>query len=67
MLTLLRELKVFDNSREGDPLKGTIPDPLLLLHVRRGRIIAPSRAALRDTPEWAKAFVSRALQLGRLH
>jgi len=61
----LTELKLFDNSEEGDPAKGTIPSPALLLHWARGRVIAPESSQLEKTPEWAKAIVARALQLQR--
>lgn len=33
----LAELKVFDNSKEGNPAAGTIPSPRLLLHWRSNR------------------------------
>lgn len=65
LMPLLTELRVFDNSREADPATGSIPEPLLLLHLRRGRIIAPPIEALASTPEWAKAIVARAMQIHR--
>jgi predicted ABC-type ATPase len=65
LMPLLAELKVYDNTREGDPAAGTIPEPILLLHWRRGRIVSPSLEILRQTPEWAKAIVARARQLER--
>lgn len=61
----LTELRVFDNSQEGDPAEGILPKPRLLLHWRRHRIIAPGLAALRATPEWAKAIITGALKLQR--
>lgn len=66
LMPFLTELRVLDNSREGDPAAGTIPEPILLLHWRRGRIAAPSSQDLGTTPEWAKPIVARALQLQRL-
>lgn len=66
LMPFLTELRVLDNSREGDPAAGTIPEPILLLHWRRGRIVAPSPQDLGTTPEWAKPMVARALQLQRL-
>lgn len=57
----LTELVVFDNSANADPLAGSPPTPTLLLHLRRGRIVAPRD--LRATPEWAKAIVAAAIKL----
>lgn len=65
LMPVLTELKVFDNSRDGDPAAGTIPEPLLLLHWRDRRIVAPPLTALEKTPDWAKPIVARALELQR--
>ncbi len=65
LMPFLTELKVLDNSREGDPLAGTIPEPSLLLHWSAGRIVSPTADALKMTPEWAKPIVARALKLQR--
>jgi predicted ABC-type ATPase len=62
----LTELKVFDNSEEGLPDRGTFPEPQLLLHWRHGRIAAPGVKTLRTTPEWAKPIVAAAMKLQRL-
>ena len=59
------EIRVFDNSEEGDPAAGTIPEPRLVLHWRNGRIVAPAVRALRVTPDWAKPIVAAALKLQR--
>jgi len=61
----LSELRVFDNSDEGKPTAGTIPEPRLLLHWRNNRIVAPSEKILAATPEWAKPIVAAALKLQR--
>lgn len=61
----LTELKVFDNSDEGDPVAGMTPAFRLLLHCDHGTIIAPSVAKLEKTPEWAKPIVAAALKLRR--
>ena len=61
----LTELRVFDNSEEGDPAKGTIPEPRLLLHWRQARVIAPTAEEMAQTPEWAKPIVAAALKLQR--
>jgi predicted ABC-type ATPase len=60
LLPVLAELSLYDNSHEADPRAGTRPKPLLLMHVKDGRIVAP--ADLRTTPEWAKPIVAAALR-----
>ena len=65
LMPYLAELRVFDNSEDGNPSAGTIPEPRLLLHWRRHQIIAPGLRALRATPEWAKAIITGALKLQR--
>ena len=57
----LAELQVFDNSSDADPFEGSPPAPALVVHLRRGRIVAPRD--LRETPEWAKAIVAAAMTL----
>jgi len=61
----LAELRVFDNSEEGNPATGTIPEPRLLLHFRHNRIVAPSARKMSATPDWAKPIVAAALKLQR--
>ena len=63
LLPHLAELKVFDNSAEGDPDAGVPPAPALVLHVRDRRIVGPAR--LDATPQWAKPIVAAALAVGR--
>lgn len=65
LMPFLAELKVFDNSEEGDPATGIKPKPRLLLHWRGSRIVAPSLDAIAETPEWAKPIVMQALKLQR--
>lgn len=65
LMPYLTELRVFDNSEEGDRIAGTIPPPRELLRWRRGAIIRPDAEALAMTPEWAKPIVSQALKLQR--
>jgi predicted ABC-type ATPase len=65
LLPALTELRVFDNSRERDPISGDIPPPRLLLHWRGGAIVAPALSELETTPEWARPIVARALKLQR--
>jgi predicted ABC-type ATPase len=62
LLPLLTELRVYDNSADGDPVEGHTPQPVLVLHVERGEIVGP--ADLSTTPQWAKPIVAAALKLG---
>ncbi len=57
----LTELRVYDNSGDADLHAGAAPAPVLLLHLRRGRIVAPRD--LSATPAWAKPLVAAALRL----
>jgi predicted ABC-type ATPase len=61
LLPKLTELRVYDNSREGDPNAGREPAPRLLLHWRSGRIVAPR--SFEDAPEWAKPILAAAMKL----
>jgi predicted ABC-type ATPase len=61
LLPTLTELRVYDNSGDADPYTGAAPVPVLLLHVRRGRIVAPRD--LSATPAWAKPLVAAAMRL----
>jgi len=59
----LTELRVYDNSREGDPRKGAAPQPRLLLHMERGKIV--DLCDLRTAPDWAKPILATALKISR--
>jgi predicted ABC-type ATPase len=61
LLPALAELRVYDNSATADPAAGQAPLPVLVLHMRRGRIVGPPDLA--RTPDWAKPIVAAALQL----
>jgi predicted ABC-type ATPase len=61
LLPALTELRVYDNSATADPAAGRAPVPVLVLHMRRGRIVGPPDLAC--TPDWAKPIVAAALQL----
>lgn len=63
----LAELRVFDNSADGDPRTGRIPAPRLLLHWKDGAVVSPAVTTLSKTPEWARPVIARALKLQRLH
>jgi predicted ABC-type ATPase len=61
LMPKLTTLLVYDNSREADPKAGKRPEPKLVLQMIDGRIVAP--AELRNTPDWAKAIVARAIEV----
>ena len=66
LLPSLARLQVFDNSTQAQAGED-IPDPVLVLHVENGRVLAPKRsdaAALRAVPEWARPVVEAAMRLG---
>ena len=59
LMPKLTELRVYDNSREADPHAGLAPEPTLILHLARARIV--SSCKLTDTPEWAKPILLAAI------
>ncbi|MDQ3264760.1 MAG: zeta toxin family protein [Myxococcota bacterium] len=59
LIPSLTELKVYDNSEEGDPAAGIAPRPRLLLHLDHGRLLG--QPDLRGMPSWAKAIVIAAM------
>ena len=61
LLPKVAALRMFDNSAEADPARGKAPTPLLVLHMERGKIIAP--VDLSRTPAWAKPIAGAALAL----
>jgi len=61
LLPNLTELKVFDNTVEGDPRKGHSPAPTLVLHQKKRNIV--SLCDLGSVPQWAKPIVQAAMQL----
>lgn len=65
LLPRVAALRLFDNSRDGDPARGAEPAPRLLLDCRQRRIVAPAdlRRLLAGTPAWAKPVVAAALKL----
>lgn len=58
LLPRLAELRLYDNSRESDPAAGLTPQPMLLLHMVRGR--TADTCDLAATPEWAKPILMAA-------
>ena len=60
LLPYLTELRVFDNSIDGDPASGETPSPLLVMHMMSGQIVATCE--LSRVPEWAKPIVAAAMR-----
>jgi len=57
----LASLRVFDNSAEGDPKAGKPPQPVLLLHMESGRVVA--HVPLKQVPQWAKPILAVAFEM----
>jgi len=60
LLPRLTELRVYDNSYEADPHTGAAPEPQLIVHLKRHKIVAMLDLTL--TPGWAKPVVLAALK-----
>jgi predicted ABC-type ATPase len=60
LLLYLTALRVFDNSENADPAAGKTPQPKLVLHLERGKLLNPRN--LKRTPDWAKPIVAAALK-----
>ena len=56
----LTELRVFDNSKEADPYAGAAPEPALILHLVRGKVV--SSCDLTHTPEWARPILAAVIR-----
>jgi predicted ABC-type ATPase len=56
----LASLRLYDNSFEADPRAGRRPQPVLLLQMQSGRVVA--HAPLRSVPAWAKPLLAAALR-----
>jgi predicted ABC-type ATPase len=63
LLPHLASLRVYDNSIDGDPKAGIKPQPLLLLHMEAGHVLA--HIPLDQMPQWAKPVVAAALEVGK--
>ena len=59
LMATVTELRVYDNSIEADPHTGAMPEPRLIVHFNRGKLL--NVCELASTPEWAKPIVLRAL------
>lgn len=60
LLPHLAELKLYDNSRTFDPHRGKKPAPMLILHLKQGRMI--DSCPVLEVPEWAKPIVQAAFR-----
>ena len=63
LMPKLTELRVYDNSEEADLDAGVSPEPKLLLHMARGKIMRSCDLAA--TPAWAKPILGAALKFHR--
>ena len=63
LMQRLTELRVFDNSFDADPRAGRAPQPILILHLAKGKIL--EMVELSKTPQWAKALVAAALKISK--
>ena len=61
LLPHLAALRVYDNSADANPAKGTAPEPVLVLQMERGKIL--NAADLPNSPDWARPIVAAALRL----
>jgi predicted ABC-type ATPase len=61
LLPRLTELRVYDNSLEADPHAGVAPEPKLVLHLVRGKVVTTCDLTL--TPDWAKPILAAAMKL----
>ncbi len=60
LMPKLTEVRVYDNSREADPHTGAAPEPRLIVHLNRGKLV--TLCDLASTPDWAKPAVLAALK-----
>lgn len=60
LLPALTQLRVYDNSEEGDPAAGVRPSPKLILHASKGAI--RETCAVSAVPNWAKPLFIAALR-----
>ena len=63
LMPRLKELLVFDNSRDADPRLGAAPQPRLILHMVGGRMIKCCQ--LTSAPNWTKPILAAAMKITR--
>ncbi len=54
------ELRVYDNSEEADPHTGALPEPILIVHLDKGKVV--NSCDLTACPEWTKPILLVALK-----
>ena len=60
LIRKLTELRVYDNSEEADPHTGALPEPILILHLDKGKVV--NSCDLTTAPEWTKPILLAALK-----
>jgi predicted ABC-type ATPase len=60
LLRVAAEVRIFDNSAEGDPKAGRRPSPKLIAQVKRGRVVEVCEP--KEVPEWAKPILASVLK-----
>lgn len=60
LLPKLHELLIYDNSKEADPQSGRAPEPVLILHMKHGKVV--KRCDLAQVPDWANPIVQAAMR-----
>ena len=63
LMPRLTELRVYDNSFEANPHAGRAPQPTLILHLAKGKIV--EMVDLPQTPQWAKALFAAAIKISK--
>src|SRR4029453_9727755 len=63
LMPRLTELRVFGNSSDADPHAGHAPQPNLIFHLAKGKIL--EMVELSKTPQWAKALVAAAVKISK--
>lgn len=63
LMPRLTELRVHDNSFEADLHAGCAPQPTLILHLAKGKIV--EMVELPKTPQWARALVAAAVKISK--
>jgi len=60
LIRKLTEVRVYDNSKEADPNTGARPEPILVLHLDKGKIV--NSCDLTTAPEWTKPILLASLK-----
>lgn len=63
LLPHMAEVRMFDNTRQADPVTGDRPEPKPILHLKAGRL--PYLCPLSEVTTWAKPIVQAALETVR--